>query len=69
MSEFTNELAELVKAAGQELIDRADDLVGQGNMLSDFEIHIRFPQPIDRPPTITITREYLSKNCIDILCH
>ena len=37
MSEFTNELAELVKAAGQELIDRADDLVGQGNMLSDFE--------------------------------
>ena len=32
------ELIELVKASGQEIIDRAEDLVGDGDLITDFDI-------------------------------
>ena len=36
--EFRKQLVELVKASGQEVIDRAEDLVGEGDALSEFDI-------------------------------
>ena len=33
--EFNKHLVELVKASGQEVIDRAEDLVGHGKLMTD----------------------------------
>lgn len=68
--DFRKKLVEIVKASGQEVIDRAEDLVGKGDLLSDFDIWLRFP--IDGPmytscPTIEVTKSYCSKNAIDVL--
>ena len=40
---FRELLVKMVKASGQELIDRAEDLVGNGDCISDFNIWVRFP--------------------------
>lgn len=58
-------LADMVKAAGKELIDRAEDLVGHGDLISNFNIWIRFPQG-GEPPTIEVTREHISRDAYDV---
>lgn len=63
---YTDHLKELVKAAGRELIRRADDLVGNGDLISSFDIWIRFP-PDEPMPKIEVTREHLVKEAIDII--
>lgn len=63
-------LVEMVKASGQEVIDRAEDLVGNGDMISNFDIWIRFSLNngiIDGCPTIEITRSHLSTNTFRVL--
>lgn len=62
---YRQKLIEMVKAAGQDVIDRAEDLVGNGDLICDFDIWLRFPQ--NGVPTIELTRSYLSKNSIDII--
>lgn len=62
---YRQKLIEMVKAAGQDVIDRAEDLVGNGDLICDFDIWLRFPQ--NGVPTIELTRSYLSKNCINIV--
>lgn len=57
-------LIEQVKVAGQEIIDRAEDLVGTGELMTSFDIWLRFPQ--DAAPTIEVSREYLSKKGLSI---
>lgn len=61
----SNLLIKQVKAAGQEIIDRAEDFVGNAKLLTDFNIWISFST--DSVPSIEITREYISKNCIDVI--
>ncbi len=58
-------LIELVKASGQELIDRAEDLVGNGDYISSFDIWITFPT--DDVPKIEVSREHLVKNSLKVL--
>lgn len=68
--EFRELLVEMVKASGQEVIDRAEDLVGDGEMLSDFDIWLRFPIDglmFDGIPTIQVSKEYVSKNGFDVM--
>lgn len=68
--EFRELLVEMVKASGQEVIDRAEDIVGDGEMLSDFDIWLRFPIDgwmFDGVPTIQVNKEYVSKNGFDVL--
>lgn len=63
-------LVEMVKAAGQEVIDRAEDLVGNRELISDFDIWLRFPvdgRMFDGCPTIEVTRSHCSKKCMDVL--
>ena len=58
-------LIEQVKALGQDIIDRAEDLVGSGDLITDFDIWLRFPK--DGFPTIEITRSHASRRYLDIL--
>ena len=62
---YKEHLKEMVKAAGRELIERADDLVGNGDLISSFDIWIKFPQG-EAFPTIEVTREHVVKEAIDI---
>lgn len=67
---FRNRLIEMVKASGQEVIDRAEDLVGDGDLISDFDIWLRFPtdgRMITGCPTIEVTRSHLSKKSFGVL--
>ena len=62
--EFRNMLVEMVKASGQGVIDRAEELVGSGDLLTDFNIWLCFPIDNGRlsgVPTIELTKSYLSK--------
>lgn len=52
-------LVKMVKLLGQEVIDRAEDLVGDGDMISDFDIWLRFPT--DENPEIEVTRQHASR--------
>ena len=62
---YRQKLIDMVKAAGQDVIDRAEELVGNGDLICDFDIWLRFPQ--NGVPTIELTRSYLSKNSINII--
>lgn len=63
---YRQHLIELIKASGQEVIDRAEDLVGNGELITDFDIWLRFPQGGEYP-TIEVTREHISKKVIDVI--
>lgn len=68
--EFRELLVKMVKAAGQEVIDRAEDLVGNGDLISDFDIWLRFPtdgRMLTAYPTIEVTRSHCSKEAMDVL--
>lgn len=59
--EYRGFLVEQIKAVGQELIDRAEQMVGPDlDLISDFNIYISFDQ--GGIPTIDFTTSILSKN-------
>ena len=53
-------LIEAVKAAGQMMIDNAEDIVGHLDLMTDFSINFEFPQG-DRGgiPEMTIIKSHL----------
>lgn len=58
-------LIELVKAMGRELEHRAENLVGDTDGMTDFDIWLRFP--MDSLPTIEVQRSIASKECFGVL--
>ena len=69
--EFRALLKEIVKSAGQEIIDRADYFVGCSDFMSDFEIKIIFPtdgRMFSGVPVIEVRSSYISKNSYDAMC-
>ena len=67
---FRKNLVALVKASGQEVIDRAEDLVGNGDLMSDFDIYLRFPvgeRYMDSCPTIEVVKSYCSREAFRVL--
>ena len=58
--DYRSYLTECVKAAGQMIIDMAEDIVGETDYISDLAIEAHFNQE-DRAsiPEITITRMHL----------
>lgn len=58
-------LKELVRAAGREIINRADDIVGNGDMISDLSLWVRFDQ--GEVPRIEISREHIIKESLNII--
>lgn len=68
--EFRKLLVKLVKACGQEVIDRAEDLVGNEDGIASFDIWLHFPTDgriFDVVPSIEVTREHCSKKALDVL--
>ena len=68
--EFRAKLADLVRASGQELIDRADEIVGDSTLVSGFNIYIDFglyEGRLETVPKITVNHEYISQNAIKVL--
>jgi len=62
-------LIKTIKAAGQELIDKAEDLVKDCDLIKDFNIWVQFPikgYKFDGVPTIKISESHYIKRCIDI---
>lgn len=64
--EYRSQLVEQVRAVGKELVERADELVGGGDLISDYYIYLRFPQG-GGVPTIEATTEYVSKEAINVI--
>ena len=54
MTDHNERLIEMVKAAGQEIIDRAEEIVGNTERRVDFDITIDFPQDDAWAPTLTV---------------
>ena len=53
-------LIEAVKAAGQMMIDNAEDVVGHIDLMTDFSINFEFSQENNGSiPVMTITRSHL----------
>lgn len=68
--DFRKMLVEMVKASGQEVIDRAEDLVGNGDLITDFNIWIRFPtdgRMLSGCPEIEVTRSHIEKHAYEVL--
>ena len=60
-----DELVAQVKALGQDLIDRAEELVGDTYLLSEFDIWLKFDH--SSLPYIDVSKSYLSGRYIDLL--
>ena len=59
-------LVEAVKAAGQMMIDNAEDAVGNIDLMTDFSIKFDFSQENNRSiPVMTISRSHLPS--IDVI--
>lgn len=69
-NEFRELLVKTVKACGEELIERAEDLVGDADHVCGFDISIHFPTDgyrFDGCPSIQVTREHCSNKAIDVI--
>ena len=60
-------MIELVKAAGREVVLRAEDLVGDTDGMWDMDIWLRFPE--DGLPRIDVSRSLASKECFDVILY
>lgn len=64
---YRDELVEIIKDCGKELIERAEEMVGEGaSYIQDFNINIYIPNPNAEGPTIswdtsTICKNYLNR--------
>jgi hypothetical protein len=57
-------LIRLVKAAGRDVTDMAEQIVGETRMINDLEVRLHFPQ--DGVPTIEIIREHFGKETMKV---
>ena len=70
MNNYKSILTDMVKAAGRDLINRAEELVGDGENLDRFDISIDFGihgGQFDSCPRIEVSKSYQSKECFDSL--
>ena len=63
--EFREELVASVKALGKTIVENAEDFVGNGELISDINILLKFH--IGKMPEITITRSHCSKEYIKMI--
>lgn len=60
-------LINMVKGAGHELIDRAEDFVGDTLWMTDMDIFINIPVNLDEVPSISVDKKYTPKLMIEAL--
>lgn len=63
--DFRKELVASVKALGETIVEMAEDLVGNADLITDFSILLNFP--VDEAPEITITRSHGSRQYIKFI--
>lgn len=65
---FKEQMVEMVKATGQELIDRAEEFVGEGEAMTDFDIWLSFPcgNGVIDYPEIQVNRKYINRKGLDV---
>ncbi len=56
-------LTHSIQALARDLEELAPDLVGSAGLITNFEIHLKFPP--DSVPTIELIREHLGKNYLE----
>lgn len=69
-NDFRELLVKTVKACGEDLIENAEDIVGDADHICSFDIHIHFPVDglrFDGCPTYEVVREHCSKKAIDVI--
>lgn len=59
-------LIEQVKMLGQEVIDRAEDIVGENDFRYSLEVRLIFSH--EEPPEIECTSMYMSRKYVNALC-
>lgn len=57
--DYRSYLVECVKAAGQMIINMADDIVGETDAMTNLALEVSFDQEKRSIPEITITRMHL----------
>ena len=57
--DYRSYLVECVKAAGQMIIDMADDIAGKTDAMTNLALEVSFDQEKRSIPEITITKMYL----------
>lgn len=66
-NKYRDELVANIRAIGQELIDRADQMVSPDlDMISDFEIYIHFDPSMHGFPTLTFQTAIAPKRVIEL---
>lgn len=62
MTNYRDELIQTIKDMGQELIDRAESMVHENcDMITNFNINIDIPQPVDGSPELTWSTSVINK--------
>ena len=61
------QMIEIVKIAGQTLINRAEDIVGDYKNMTSLDIDLSFEPDIERIPQIHIHREIAPKEYFDYI--
>ena len=57
--DYRSYLVECVKAAGNMIIDMADDIVGETDAMTNLALEVSFDNEMRNIPEITITRMHL----------
>ena len=63
--EYRELLIGKIRAMAKDLDDLAPDLVGDADLITNFEIHLKFPP--DGLPTIELVREHIGSRSLDLL--
>ena len=58
-------LIKQIKGLAQDLDNLAPDLVGNADLMTNFEIHLKFPP--DGLPTIELVREHIGSRSLELL--
>ena len=67
---YRDEVVQQIKEAGQELIDRAESIIGEGaNGIGDVKITIQIGMPVeDKMPEIKVETLYSNRKTFDRWC-
>lgn len=63
--EYRELLVQQLRGLAQDLDNLAPDLVGNAELITNFEIHLKFPP--DALPTIELVREHIGPRSLEIL--
>ena len=63
--EYKEEMIQLIKASGQELINRAEDIVGKADLLTDLTITLYFSGDVNDDCRIEISQTVFNRQAIN----